>query len=358
MAEASTGEKTEKPSPKRLRDARERGQVPRSHDLVAALALLGVTLVLGRTGAMGLMKLQARLADGLLSLGETAHGSVDVGALSLMVRQDVLLAGLVAGPALFAAAVIAVTGNVAQSGWVFAPQKLQPDWSRLSPANGLQRLKPSQGGLDLLKTLIAMIAISAVAYVIVRRVLGESTRLASMAPASAAVAGWGDVESLLFQVGFALLALAGADLALQWWRHYSSLKMTKQELTDEAKSSEGRPEVKARVRRIQRDMNRKRMLTAVKTATVVVTNPTHYAVALKYHRASMAAPVVVAKGKDLLAQRIKQIARDNGVPTVENVPLAQALYAGAEIGDAIPGALFGAVAEVLAYLVRIRQLML
>jgi len=134
--------------------------------------------------------------------------------------------------------------------------------------------------------------------------------------------------------------------------------MTKQDLADEAKSSEGRPEVKARVRRIQRDMNRKRMLSAVKTATVVVTNPTHYAVALRYHRASMAAPVVVAKGKDLLAQRIKQIARDNGVPTVENVPLAQALYAGAEVGDAIPGALFGAVAEVLAYLVRIRQLML
>jgi flagellar biosynthesis protein FlhB len=358
MADSSTGERTEKPTPKRLREARERGQVPRSHDLVAAVALLGVTLVLGRTGAAGLMKLQARLADGFLSLGETSRGSVDVGALNLMVRQDVMLVGLIAGPALAAAAVIALAGNVAQSGWVFAPSKLQPDWSRLSPATGLQRLKPSQGGLDLLKTVIAMSAIVAVAYVIVRRVMGESTRLASMAPASAAAAGWGDVESLLFQVGFALLVLAGADLGLQWWRHYASLKMTKQDLADEARSSEGRPEVKARVRRIQREMNRKRMLSAVKTATVVVTNPTHYAVALRYHRASMAAPVVVAKGKDLLAQRIKQIARESGVPMVENVPLAQSLYAGAEVGDAIPGALFGAVAEVLAYLVRIRQLML
>ena len=358
MAESSTGEKTEKPSAKRLRDARERGQVPRSQDFVAAFALLGVTLVLARTGASALLRIQSRLSDGLLSLSETSRGSVDVAGLSLLVRSDVLLLGLITGPALLAAAVIALAGNVAQSGWVFAPEKLTPDWSRLSPANGLARLTPSKGGLDLLKTLIAMTAISAVAYVICRRVLLESTRLASMAPTSAAVEGWGNVESLLFQVGFALLSLAGADLGLQWWRHYSSLKMTRQELIDESKSSDGRPEVKARVRKIQREMNRKRMLTAVKTATVVVTNPTHYAVALKYQRSSMAAPVVVAKGKDLLAQRLKQIARDNGVPTVENVPLAQALYAGAEIGDAIPSGLFGAVAEVLAYLVRIRQLML
>ena len=358
MADSGTGEKTEKPSAKRLREARERGQVPRSQDLVAAIALLGVTLVLARTGEAALGRIQSRLADGLLGLGDSARGSMDVGALGVLVRQDVVLIGLITGPALLAAAVIALAGNVAQPGWVFAPSKLQPDWSRLSPANGLSRLKPSQGGLDLLKTLIAMSAITAIAYVICRRVLFESTRLASMAPQSAAVTGWGDVQSLFYQVGFALLALAGADLGLQWWRHYSSLKMTRQELTDEAKSSDGRPEVKARVRRIQRDMNRKRMLTAVKTATVVVTNPTHYAVALRYERSAMAAPVVVAKGKDLLAQRIKKIARDAGVPTVENVPLAQALYAGAEVGEAIPGALFGAVAEVLAYLVRIRQLML
>ena len=358
MADSGTGEKTEKPSAKRLRDAREKGQVPRSQDLVAAIALLGVTLVLARTGEAALGRIQARLADGLLGLGDSARGSVDIGALSILVRQDVLLLGLITGPALFAAAVIALAGNVAQSGWVFAPTKLQPDWSRLSPANGLSRLKPSQGGLDLLKTLFATAAITAVAYTICRRVLLESTRLASMAPQSAAASGWGDVQSLLYQVGFALLALAAADLGLQWWRHYSSLRMTRQELADEARSSDGRPEIKARVRRIQRDMNRKRMLTAVKTATVVVTNPTHYAVALRYERSAMAAPVVVAKGKDLLAQRIKKIAREAGVPTVENVPLAQALYAGADVGEAIPGALFGAVAEVLAYLVRIRQLML
>jgi flagellar biosynthetic protein FlhB len=134
--------------------------------------------------------------------------------------------------------------------------------------------------------------------------------------------------------------------------------MTKQEMRDEARSSEGSPELKARVRRIQREMTRKRMLGAVKTATVVITNPTHYAVAIEYRRAEMAAPVVVAKGRDQLAQRIKALAREAGVPMVENVPLAQALYKGADVGDEIPGPLFGAVAEVLAYLIRIRQLQL
>lgn len=163
---------------------------------------------------------------------------------------------------------------------------------------------------------------------------------------------------LLVQAGLALAAIAGADYGLQRWRHYASLKMTKQELRDEARSSEGSPEIKARVRRIQREMTRKRMLNAVKTATVVVTNPTHYAVALQYQRARMGAPVVVAKGRDHLAQRIKAIAREAGVPLVENVPLAQALYKGAEVGDEIPGPLFGAVAEVLAYLIRIKQLAL
>jgi flagellar biosynthetic protein FlhB len=134
--------------------------------------------------------------------------------------------------------------------------------------------------------------------------------------------------------------------------------MTRQEVRDEAKSSEGSPEIKARVRRVQREMSKRRMLKSVETATVVVTNPTHFAVALFYERATMSAPIVVAKGADHMAARIKAIAREKGVPTVENVPLAQALYKTAEVGETIPGPLFSAVAEVLAYLVRIKQLVL
>jgi flagellar biosynthetic protein FlhB len=205
---------------------------------------------------------------------------------------------------------------------------------------------------------ISVAVITMLAWRIVLDVMHDSSRIAWMSTTAAALAGWSWLVSLLWLSGFWLLGLAGADYGLQFWRQRSSLKMTKQEVRDEGKSSEGSPEVKARVRKLQREMSRHRMLGAVKNATIVITNPTHFAVALRYQRDTMAAPVVVAKGRDLMAQRIKTMARENGVATVENVSLAQALYKGAEVGDTIPGALFGAVAEMLAYLVRIKQLML
>jgi len=358
MASQQGGERTEKPTPKRLKEARDKGQVARSQDLVAALGLLGVTMALARTGAMGLSRVAERLANGLAHLGDSARGTIALHDLSNQVMSDLLLLGTVAGPAVAAAGLIALAGNMAQTGWVFAPDRLTPDWSRLSPQHGWQRLKPSQSGIDLVKTALAATVVAALAWQTVLEVLGDAPRLAWLATGDAARTGWDHVHHLLVQAGFALVGLAGADYGLQWWRNYSALKMTRQEIKDEARSSEGNPEIKARVRRVQREMTRRRMLSAVRTATVVVTNPTHYAVALRYERERMGAPVVVAKGRDHLAQRIKRIARDAGVPMVENVPLAQALYKGADVGDEIPGSLFGAVAEVLAYLIRIKQLQL
>lgn len=351
----STAEKTEKPSAKKRRDAREKGQVPRSQDMVAAFTLLAVTGVLVQAGGAGLRRLAAHLAGELSRLADRAHGAAGPDDVTALMVGDLIVVGLVVGPLLLTAAGVAVAGHVAQSGWVFAPERLTPDVSRLSPAKGLARLKPSQSWLDLLKTMVVATAIGVLAYDVVASAIVDSPRLAWMAPAAAAVEGWALLRRLLWQVGLALAVVAVADYGLQYWRHYQSLKMSKQELADEAKSSEGNPEVKARVRRIQRDMQRGRMLKAVESATVVVTNPTHFAVALEYRRATMSAPVVVAKGQDLLAQRIKDIARDHGVPTVENVPLAQALHRTAEVGEAIPADLFGAVAEVLAYLVRLKQ---
>lgn len=200
--------------------------------------------------------------------------------------------------------------------------------------------------------------ITVIAYQVGKEILIDSPRLAWMAPHAAATEGARHLQTMLMRVGFALLVLAGADYGIQAWRYYSSLKMTKQEVRDESRSNDGNPEVKGRVRQVQREMQKRRMLGAVKTATVVITNPTHFAVALEYRRSTMSAPVVVAKGKDHLAQRIKAIAREKGIPMVENVPLAQALYREAEVGQSIPGDLFGAVAEVLAYLVRIKQVLL
>ena len=190
-----------------------------------------------------------------------------------------------------------------------------------------------------------------------RDLAADAMRFPWMSPAGAAGFGWSRIVRLLWQVGTAWLVIGAVDYGVQYWRHFSELKMTKQEVRDEGKASEGSAEVKGRLRSIQRDMRRKRMLAATAKATVVVTNPTHYAVALEYKRERHSAPIVVAKGRNLLAQRIRAIARENGVPVIENPPLARALHSGAEVGDTIPAALFGAVAEMLAYLIRIKQLM-
>jgi len=352
------GEKTEKPSAKKYKDAREKGQVARSQDVVAAVTLLAVTAVLARTSASGIARMEARLADGLTHFTDTARGTVNASDLAMLLVRDLGVVLLVVGPMMATAAGLAIAGSLMQTGWVFSGEKLTPDWSRLSPANGLARLKPSQSGLDLIKTMAVAIAISVIAYQAGKTMLFDSPRLAWMDPAAAAAEGAGYLVTMLNRVGFALLVLAGADFGVQKWRHYSSLKMTKQEVRDESRSNDGNPEIKGRVRQVQREMAKRRMLGAVKTATVVITNPTHFAVALEYRRSTMSAPVVVAKGKDHLAQRIKEIARAQGVPMVENVPLAQALYREAEVGQAIPADLFGAVAELLAYLVRIKQVLL
>ncbi len=341
-----------------MKDARKRGQVPRSRDLVASFSLLASTLLLARMGGFAMARVASRLMMGLSRVGDHARTTLTPADIGTLITGDVIFVGLTVGPLLVMAAVIAVAGNVAQSGWVFSAEALQLNWGRLSPKNGLQRLKPSQSGLDLLKTVFAVSAVAALAYSVARDVIDDGPRLVALTPGDAARAAWEQMLRLLWRCGFALLALAAGDYGLQVWRNLSSLKMSKQELKDEGKQSEGSPLVKGRIRKLQREMLKRRMLSAVKDATVVVTNPTHYAVALRYQRGAMAAPVIVAKGKDLLAARIKKIAREHSVPVVENVSLAQALFKGAEVGDAIPAPLFGAVAEVLAYLVRIKQLML
>ncbi len=358
MAGAQTGEKTEKPSAKKLQEARKEGNVPRSADLVAALSLLAVTVVLSNTGAMSLARLQHRLSAGLSALDGWARTPVTPEALGVIVMNDGATLGLIIAPVMIAAALVGLAGNLVQSGWVYAPNKLTPDFMRLSPVAGFRRLAPLQSGITLLKATISVVIVSSLLWSLGTEALAETPRLAWMSPSGAAAEAWRWIRRLLLQGGGALLALAAADMGWQWWRYYQSLRMSKQDLRDEAKSSEGNPEIKARVRKAQREMTRKRMLAAVPTATVVITNPTHFAVALHYQRGIMSAPIVVAKGQDLVAQTIKKIAYDHSVPTVENVPLAQALYKGAEVGDAVPAELFGAVAEVLAYLVRIRQLLL
>jgi flagellar biosynthesis protein FlhB len=351
-------DRTEQPTLKRRREARKRGQVARSRDLSLAVSLLGLTAAVGVFGPGMLGRLRSMVSDGLLALADVARRDVQAGDIvSLMVTNGLTFTGIV-GPLMGAAVLVAVVAGVGQSGFHLSTEALELNWGRLNPARGLKRLSVGQAGPETLRACLAAVVLTTIAWSIGRALMADAVRFPGMAPSTSAGRGWSDMVAVLWRGGFALLALGAADYAFHRWRLTQSLRMTKREVRDEARLNEGNPEIKARVRRTAREMVRRRMLKAAAKATVVITNPTHYAVALEYRRDKTPAPVVVAKGRDLVAGRIREIARVNGVPIVENAPLARALHKGADVGDTIPADLFGAVAEVLAYLIRIKQLML
>jgi flagellar biosynthesis protein FlhB len=352
------GEKTEKPTGKRLHDARKKGNVPRSRDLVQIASMVAALGVLAYLGPWMVTRMGGVIEEGLVYA--TRHGARDIspGELATLVRQDLGVFAMLVAPVLAAAVAAVLLMTSLQGGMVFASEALTPNWSRLSPAAGFARFGFKQGGIEALKALFIGSALVYIAYDDVVALVARSPELARMSPVHAAAAGWEAVRGLLQSTAVMLGMLALADYGLQRWRVMSGLKMTKDEVKDEAKLSDGNPLIKARVRKAQREMQRKRMLRGAAKATVVITNPTHYAVALEYDRRTMSAPRVVAKGKGFLAQQIKQVAREHEVPMVENVPLAQALYKTADVGDTIPADLFTAVAEVLSYLIRLKQISL
>jgi flagellar biosynthesis protein FlhB len=358
MSESQGGDKTEKPSAKRIKDAREKGQVSVSRDLSMAVGALAATGVLVTGGTFFMQRLAASVVNGLSRLGDAPLRDLQPGDIVPIVISGAALVAMTVGPVAIAAATASAFASAVQTGFNLSAQPLTPSFARLSPAAGLKKLAPSKAGIDTLKTLVTATVIGVIAWGIVKGVVADASRLTWTGPMVSADRGWSEGLRLFWQVSFALLAIGAADFGLQKWRHIQSLMMTKQEARDEAKTGETNPEVKARVRRIQRDMLRKRMFQAVPNATVVLVNPTHYAVALEYIREKSAAPIVVAKGADLIAARIREIARAHSVPIVENPTLARALFKECEIGDTIPGPLFGVVAEVLAYLIRIKQLVL
>jgi flagellar biosynthesis protein FlhB len=351
-------EKTEKPSAKKLKDARDKGQIARSRDLAVASASVAATIALARLGGTLWNGLGERMAADLGHFGDAPMHTITGGELTRFVMQGGLLVATLVAPFALTTMITGVVVHGFQGGWSFAPGALQLNWSRLNPANNAKRLGISGSGADTLKTMVSVAAIAWLAWGVLKRIVFEAPQLAWTSPLGTAAAGWHYAEELLWNVAIALGVLSMGDYALQYYRHWSSLKMTKQEARDEGKEADGNPEVKGRMRKMRAEMSRRRMIADVKKATVVITNPTHYAIAIEYRRGSMPAPVVRAKGVDHLAAVIRQKARDHGVPIVENKPLAQALYKTAEIGETIPGPLFAATAEVLAQLIRLKQLVL
>lgn len=346
MAESN---KTEQATPQRRRKAREQGQIARSRELSGALsmsAVAGAVYLLGRSAVPH----WSQFFRSALEISQS--DSIEPGG-ALMFSVCVEAMWWV-GPILLAALAMSVVGSVAQGGMVFAPASLAFKMDRLSPANRLQQIFSPASLSTILKSLLPFAAIGWVGFECLRKHWGDILG-SSFVDVHQFTGLMGSILlELCWKSALILLVWAGADYLFLWWKNESDLKMSRQDIRDEMKQTEGNPENKARQRRIQRQMRRKQTLKAAETATVVITNPTHYAVALRY-AADMQAPIVVAKGRDYLAAKIKEVARFRDIPLIENRPLAQALYKGVEVGDPIPAVLYHAVAEILVLIYRAQE---
>jgi flagellar biosynthetic protein FlhB len=346
VAEAQGQEKTEQPTAKRLEEARERGQVPKSQDLTAAVTLLCAMVVLY---FMGLPIARKLVATVRIYLGGEGVELVGGGALNAVGRPALRLLGETVAPLLLLVLASALVILYVQVGWLVTLKPLKPKFNKLNPISGVKRLF----GLSSLVKLGMSSVKTAVATLVAVLTIGSET--GHIVGASAlhewAVLGLGGalLFKLALRVSLVLLLLALLDYAYQRWKHKQDLKMTKQEVKEELRQMEGDPVVRRRQRNVQFQLALQRIRSAVPRADVVITNPTQLAVAIRYDAEVMAAPKVIAKGKGYVAQRIREIALECGIPLVERKPLAQALYKAVEVGQEIPPQFYKALAEILAY---------
>lgn len=350
--ERDDADRTEEPSQRRLEQARERGQVASSREPGHVL-LLGCGLLLTLWAGPWSAERLARSLRAVLAAAGAPPGSAVAGSMDLVAALgDALVVPLLWLLALFAAA---LAGPFLQGSVVWSTQPLAPKLERISPVAGLRRLVSLSTLVELAKGLLKLAIVTTAALVVLRALAPELGVLVELAPAALLERLVEAAGRLLGVVLAALLVLAAVDVLWQRLQHHRQLRMTRQEVKEELKESEGDPIVKQKLRQLRLERARRRMMAEVPKATVVVTNPTHYAVALRYDSATMAAPKLVAKGVDTLALAIRDLARRHGVPVVENPPLARALYAALEPGDTITPAHYQAVAELVAYVYRISR---
>ena len=354
MAEDSDLERTEPASSRKLEQAREQGNVPRSRELATLAVLLASVGVIASLGLFMFRGLNRVMQNAL------AFSAEDIASPGMMGRNlmEASIDGLLLLLPLAGAVVLAaVAANILLSGWVFSTKSLMFDLTKLNPIAGLGRLFSWNALAELVKALLKGGLIAGVAGWMIWRQHDGILGLA-VEPLDAAMVHFGQITLLTFlaaAAAFGLIVLL--DVPYQLWSYHRKMRMTKEEVRQEAKEMEGDPQIKARIRALQREAARRRMMQEVPKADVVVTNPLHFAVALRYEEHSMSAPLVVAKGSQLVAERIKELAREHRVPVVEAPPLARALHRHGEVGEAIPGALFTAVAQVLAYVYQLNQSM-
>lgn len=350
MAE-ELGERTEQPTARRLSEARERGQVARSQDLGAALDLAGALALLALFGGGGVMTLGA-MVRGVLG-GEAPGDPLDARSLSTLAAWAGTRAAWVVGPAMLIVFAVAVLAQLGQVGWLWTLQPLRPKFDRLSPLAGLKRVFNRRNAVKTAVNTVKLAAVGSMAAWMVWRRLGTLAALPGLEAAAAMLM----VARLALELALWLvpmfLLIGVLDFLFQRWQHTRDLRMTRQEVQDERRSSEGDPEIKRRRLRMAQEIALHQIRSAVPRADVVVTNPTHFAVALQYDAGTMRAPRVTAKGADLMAFRVRETAAAHRVPVVERPPLARALYWGVDVGQEIRPEHYEAVAEVLAYVYRV-----
>lgn len=352
MAENDDQERTEQPSEKRLRESREKGDVPRSRDLSGAVVVLAGVSALMNGGAASMEHVQRIYRLGL-SYGRDALFSDQLSGrvFSLAMHEAMSLFA----PVALATTLAALAAPLLLGGLNFSAEALQPKFERLDPIEGLGRIFAMRGLVELAKSLLKLLLIGGVLVMVLKNWQNDlmATGVGEVRAGTFKAMSLLGHGALLF--GSILALIGGADALYQKFDHTKRLRMTRQELKDESKESDGNPELKARVRQVQFQMARKRMMQELPKADVLITNPSHFAVALRYDEGRMGAPRVIAKGMDELALQIRQVAASHRIPTVEAPPLARALYATTQIDREIPSALYVAVAQVLAYVFQLKQ---
>lgn len=348
----SRDNRTEQPTRRRLEKAREKGQVARSKEVPSAAVLLGGILILAYLGQSMLRTLQLELRH---MLDFRLPPDITISYLSTIFKGVAERIGIVLLPVLLGIMVCSVAANVMQGGLVFTTKSLGLHFERLSPKNGIGKVFSKNGIVELAKSLILFTAVSFISYQVISKYLPLYPRMVLMDIRK--LFHWTTFISyeIFIRVAVLLIVIAIADYYFQKYRFTEQLKMTKQEVKDEYKETEGDPVTKSRIRRIQREMARRRMMADVPKADVIITNPTHYSIALSYKMDSMEAPKVLAKGVGFLALKIRELAQEHGIPLVENKPLAQTLYKSVDVGEYIPASLYRAVAEILAYVYKAKN---
>jgi flagellar biosynthesis protein FlhB len=346
-------ERSEPASAKKREDSRGKGMVAKSMDLNSAAVLL--------FGYSSLLIFGSTMSDKLSQMfryifTNASFFTINVASVSEYFSRAMMFLAMTLLPVLTAFFVIGAISNIAQVGVRFSSEALRPKFAKMNPLTGIKRIFMSVHSLvELGKGIAKSFVVAVIAYSIIDHILEESIMLVDSDVRSIIQFIVSSTSEIVFKVGAAFGIIAASDFFYQRYEHEKNLRMTKQEVKDEFKTSEGDPQIKGRIKSIQRQIAYKRMMSDVPKADVVITNPTHFAIALKYETNKMTAPKVLAKGADIIAQKIKEIAKINGVPIVEDKPLAQALYKSVDVGDEIPEKLFHAVAQILAYIYKLKN---